>query len=80
MSLQSQIISELYRDHCTCARHVQQVFSCNAQTPALPAGLGSSSPLLLLPPSGVAAAMMPNLAKVVSQSYRKPKVVFWYKT
>ena len=32
------------------------------------------------PPGGVAAAMKPNLAKVLSQSYRKLKVVFGYKT
>lgn len=53
---------------------------CNAQIPAGPVGLGSSSPLLLAPPRGVAAAIMPNLANVVSQSYRKPNVLFSYKT
>ena len=42
--------------------------------------MGSSPPLLPGPSGGVAAAMKLNLAKVLSQSYRKLKVVFGYKT
>ena len=78
-SMQNQCRTCQKKSTTSCCKSTH-AFGLSAQILAGLAGLGSSSPLGPGPPGGVAAAMKPNLAKVLSQSHRKLKVVFWYKT